>query len=80
MSRAWITEWLRRWCLPYVCCSYNITRMIVIALMALMYGSIYWQQGALITGEASQLQPAEASAIIVKLFLIRAMESESLYH
>jgi len=29
--------------------SYNITRMIVIGLMALMYGSIYWQQGALIT-------------------------------
>jgi len=29
--------------------SYNITRMIVIAVMGAMYGSIYWQQGLAIT-------------------------------
>lgn len=31
-------------------CSYNITRMIVIAVMGAMYGSIYWQQGTAISG------------------------------
>eukprot|EP00192_Tetraselmis_astigmatica_P001759 CAMPEP_0117657340 /NCGR_PEP_ID=MMETSP0804-20121206/5278_1 /TAXON_ID=1074897 /ORGANISM="Tetraselmis astigmatica, Strain CCMP880" /LENGTH=1545 /DNA_ID=CAMNT_0005463787 /DNA_START=295 /DNA_END=4932 /DNA_ORIENTATION=- len=34
--------------------SYNITRMLVIALMALMYGSIYWQQGAQISARTIQ--------------------------
>jgi hypothetical protein len=38
--------------------SYNITRMVVIAVMAAMYGSIYWQQGNAISGTPSQGPPS----------------------